>query len=90
MFGGVPTIFHYFQPDGGPWVYAWYATVVLLWIFGGVWLFLKGGAEQLIEYRAPFRLKTDDPGTIKLFFVIGVVAGAVALTLMLLGYVTLP
>jgi hypothetical protein len=90
VFGGVPSVFHYFNPKGGPFVIAWYVTIVLLWLLIGAWLFFMRGAEQLIEYSAPLNLRTQNPFMIKLFFLLGVGAGAVTLTMMLLGYVTVP
>ena len=32
LFGGVPTIFHYFNPRNGPVVLIWYGTVIALWV----------------------------------------------------------
>ena len=32
LVGGVPTVFHYFNPRNGPFVIAWYCTVVLIWV----------------------------------------------------------
>src|SRR5215471_8013343 len=36
LFGGVPTMFHYFNPRNGPVVLLWYGVVVPLWLAGGV------------------------------------------------------
>ena len=42
-FGGVPSVWHYFNPkDGNPYVLAFYGSVLLIWILGTRWLLFKG------------------------------------------------
>ena len=49
--GGVPSVWHYFNPqDGNPYVLAWFGTVFLIWILGTYWIFLKDGAEILVKH----------------------------------------
>ncbi len=58
--GGVPSVWHYFNPqDGNPYVLAWFGSVFLLWILGTYWVFLKGGAETLV--RHPGIIKFNSP-----------------------------
>jgi hypothetical protein len=85
VFGGVPTIFHFFDPRNGPWVVAWFASVVLLWILAFVWLFLKGGAEKMIQYPGLLRGTDTSPRSIKTFFLLCVAGGIVALVMMVTG-----
>src|SRR5688572_11682314 len=41
-FGGVPSFFSYFRPrDGNPFVMAWFAVVIALWLLGFYWLFAR-------------------------------------------------
>ena len=48
--GGIPSGLHIFRPlDADPFVLAWWASVVLIWIMGTFWLF-TGGAEELSEH----------------------------------------
>ena len=50
--GGVPTVFHYFQPrDGNPFVLAWWAVFFALYIIGAYWIFFSNGAHILTKYK---------------------------------------
>ena len=75
--GGVPSVFHFFNPqEGNPFVLAWFGSVFILWILGSYWIFLKGGAKTLVKYpgaiqaHSPFSKSKDlsSPAAIKLFW----------------------
>ena len=74
--GDVPSLWQYFRPkDGNPYVLAWFGSVIILWILGTYWLFLKNGAKIISEHPGAlivyFRFKkteTMDPNQIKMFW----------------------
>jgi hypothetical protein len=90
LFGGVPSIFHYFNPRNGPMVVAWYATIVALWIASVYWLFFRQGAETLIEFPGLLSLPGSNPRTIKLFFLLCLAGGVAGLLAMLFGDIPVP
>ncbi|HUJ72542.1 MAG TPA: hypothetical protein VLZ30_09875 [Verrucomicrobiae bacterium] len=84
-FGHVPNIWHYFRPRGGnPFVLAWYACVVVLWILGLYWVFRRGGAEMLADHSRIFRGDLSSPGKVKLVCLLCVAAGVAAFLFLLL------
>ncbi len=63
----------YFDPrSADPWVRAWFTTVVGLWVLSGYWIFLRGGAEQLVRHPG-FVRNVNSPAQIKLSwaFIVG-------------------
>jgi hypothetical protein len=88
--GGVPSVLHYFRPrDGDPYVLAWFASVLFLWVFGTFWLLFRGGAESLarhpgaVEFR--YGLKSKDitsPAWIKAFWLLALTGGVVGFVVM--------
>ena len=81
--GGVPTVFHYFNPRNGPVVVAWYATIVALWIASVYWLFFRQGAETLAAHPGLFNLPGNRPWVVKAFFLLCLAGGIAGLTAML-------
>lgn len=83
--GGVPTVFHYFQPrDGNPFVLAWWAVFFALYIIGAYWIFFSNGAHILTKYKWPVWIvftrviyAASDPTVVKLVFLLWLVAGAI-------------
>ena len=61
--GGVPSVWHYFNPRGGNGnILAFLVSVVLLWILGSRWIFFRGGAKARItrEYSTrPIACRTQ-------------------------------
>ena len=56
LFGGVPSLFHYFRPlDGNTFVLAFFASVFFVWTMGTYWLVFGGGAEMIFK---PYGKKT--------------------------------
>ena len=78
VFGGVPTVFHFFRPqDGNPFVLAYYATLFTLWILGFYWVFFRSGAQTLAHHPGVIT-KSENPLLIKLMVLFGLVAGIAA------------
>lgn len=85
LIGDLQSVFQFFNPRNGPFVIAWYASVVVTWILAAYWLFFRDGATQLIEYPGLLNLPTKDPKLLKLLFVACLAGGIVALTAMILA-----
>jgi hypothetical protein len=84
--GGLPSIFSFFRPrDGNPFVLAWFAVVIALWILGFWWLFFARGAEFLVEHPGVYRGLPRSPNIIRLFYCLSVSCGVVAVLFMWLS-----
>jgi hypothetical protein len=81
--GGVPTVVHFINLRNGPWVVAWFVTVVMLWALTIIWLFFRRGAEQLIEYPGMLNLPSRNPWVIKAYFLLCLAGGIVGLCAMI-------
>ena len=90
VFGGVPSIFHYFDLRSGPWVTGWYTVVVGLWIATAYWIFLGGGAEALIRHPGLLNSTTQDPRTVKAGVAVALIGGLVGLVMVFLGFAPTP
>jgi hypothetical protein len=90
VLGDVPSVSHYFDPRNGPFVVAFYVTVVGLWILTAYWVFFKGGAEALIRHPGLLNLPSQSPAAVKAMVVLTLASGFAALTMMLLGYARVP
>jgi hypothetical protein len=88
--GSVPSTFHYFNPRNGPFVTAFYVSVLALWILSFYWLFFRGGAEDLIAHPGLLNLPSQNPIWVKAFFLISVAGGIVALVVMISGNIVVP
>jgi len=88
--GGVPTMLHYLDPGNGPYVIAWYCSIVLLSILNLVWLFFLRGAETLIDHPGFLNLKTSNPWMIKIFLLVTTLGSVIAITALLLGTTRTP
>jgi hypothetical protein len=86
LFGGVPSVFDYFNPRNGPFVVAWYVSVVALWVATAYWIFLRGGAEAMIRHPGLLNLPAPQPSGIKALVALSLLGGVVGLTMMILGY----
>jgi hypothetical protein len=87
LFGGVPSVFDYFNPRNGPFVVAWYVSAVALWIATAYWIFLRGGAEAVVRHPGLLNWPAPRPSGIKALVALSLLSGVVALTMMILGYV---
>jgi hypothetical protein len=88
--GAVRSPFHYFNPRNGPFVIAFYVTVVALWIATFNWIFFRGGAEALVEYPGLLNLPVNRPWAVKVFFVLCLAGGVVGLSLMIVANIRIP
>ncbi len=79
---GLPNIFSYFRPrDGNPFVLAWFAVVIALWILGFWWLFPRRGAEFLVEHPGLYG-STRSPNMIRFFYCLSILGGILGLLFM--------
>jgi hypothetical protein len=90
LFGGVPSTMHYFNPRNGPFVIAFYVTVVLLWIATFYWIFFRRGAEDLIAYPGLLNLAVRQPWMVKAYFLLCLAGGVVAVLVMIFADIQTP
>jgi len=65
--GGVPSVWHYFNPEAGnPYVLAFFASAVLVWIIGSYWILFRGGAQAIVDHPGILNLDIKNPLVIKL------------------------
>jgi hypothetical protein len=90
--GAVPSTMHYFNPRNGPFVIAFYVTVVALWIATFNWMFFHGGAEALVKYpgllnlpKRPWAVKA-----VKVYFLLCLAGGVVGLSVMIIANIQVP
>lgn len=82
LVGGVPTVWHYFNPRNGPAVLIWYITVVALWVASFYWLFFRHGAELLLAHPGLLNLPSDRPWVLKGYFLLCLAGGVAGLLMM--------
>jgi hypothetical protein len=83
VFGRVPSIFSFFRPrDGNLFVLAFHATIIVLWILGIRWIYIKGGAEFLIKYPGVFNRELQSSKFIKVYFGLALVVGLMGMIIM--------
>lgn len=87
--GSVPSTFHYFNPRNGPFVIAFYVTVVALWIATFYWLFFKQGAETLASHPGLLNLPLR-PWTVKAYFLLCLAGGVIGLSMMIFSDIRIP
>ncbi|MCK5306786.1 MAG: hypothetical protein KAJ66_06590 [Candidatus Omnitrophica bacterium] len=88
--GNVPSIWYYFRPkNGNPYVLAWFGSIIVLWIIGTYWLFLKNGAEIIAKYPGVLimyfgfkRTEITNPNLIKMFWLLCLTGGIFGLVFM--------
>lgn len=81
--GDVPNLFAFFDPSAGnPYVLAWHAVLVSLWLVGGVWIFVLGGAQFIVDHPGLINLNVSKPVFVKLWFGVGILGGVFAEILM--------
>lgn len=91
VIGGVPTLFHFFNPrDGNPWVIAFHVALVLLFVASAVWIYSKGGAEYLLRHPGLSNFRATSATQIKLFFGLCLAGGIAAVIMMWTGLFTVP
>ena len=86
LFGGVPSIFHYFDPTSpNPFIAGWFGSLFLLWAAGTYWLFARGGAEQLVRHPGLIQSDITSPSTIKALWLLCIAGGVAAVAAMYFG-----
>jgi hypothetical protein len=89
--GGVPSVFHYFRPrEGGPFVHAWYASLVFVLLAGTHWVFRLGGAEILVRYPGLSNIPLTSPGLVRTLWLLVVLGSLFFYTLLYLGVLPIP
>jgi hypothetical protein len=84
VFGGVPTVFHFFRPqDGNPFVLAFFISVITLWILGTYWLFFRGGAQLIVDHPGIFNVNTKRTWVVKLYWILCLAGGIMGIVMML-------
>jgi len=82
LFGGVREGLEYADVTRGPFVIAFYVSIVAVWGVLALWLFFGGGAEQVVRCPGALPLQFGDARTVKLAFLLIVAVGMAGLTLM--------
>jgi hypothetical protein len=87
LFGGLPSVFAYFSPAGGnPFVLAWHATLVALWIAGIVWLFFRDGAQFFVDHPGIVNPSPTRPIQVQLWYLVCIAGGVMAEIAMWSGF----
>ena len=91
IFGGVPSVFHFFRPgEGNPFVLAFFGSVFLLWVLGTYWLLFRGGADMLAKHPGMFNVQFKNPLAIKGFWFLCLAGGIAGVAMMFTMDVPLP
>ena len=70
MFGGVPSVPHFLHLRNGPFVVAFYVSVVVMWVLAVYWVFFRGGAEALVRHPGLLNLPIQQPWAVKAFVIL--------------------
>lgn len=83
LFGGVPSVFHYFNPRSpNPFIPAFFVSIVLVWIVGTYWLFVRRGAERLARCPGLVQFPVNSAAAMKGFWLLCLAGGVVGLIAM--------
>jgi len=88
LIGGLDAV-AYFDPANGPWVLAWYASILAIYALLAHWIFLRDGAEQvarhpgLLQWGLMGTFETS-PWTVKGLVGLGIASGVAAMVMMFL------
>lgn len=89
--GGVPSVWHYFNPEAGnPYVLAFFAAVVLVWIKGSYWILFQGGAQAIVDHPGIFNFDISSPILLKMLWIATIVAGVTGIFFMVTQNIPLP
>lgn len=89
--GKVPTLWHYFRPqDSNPYVLAWFASGLLIWILGFYWVFYRGGAELLSRNFWFLNRALSNTTSVKALYVLGAVTMIFGIVLMVILDLPIP
>jgi hypothetical protein len=81
--GGVPSVWHYFNPkEGNPYVLGFFASIFLVWFMGSYWIFFKGGALELVNHSGIFNYDIKSPTIVKLIWIACLLGGMAGVFIM--------
>lgn len=81
--GGIPSVWHYFNPAAGnPYVLAFFAAVVLVWIKGSYWILFQGGAQTIVDHPGLVNFDFSSPILVKLLWITTIAAGVAGIFFM--------
>lgn len=90
IFGGVRSVFSYFDlRSPSPFVWAFFASLGMLWAGSTYWLVFGGGAEKLVSHPG-FLRGTPTARFVKLCWLASIIPAIVALIAIAFGFVQLP
>ncbi len=70
----ITTIFRFIQPfPAKPWVWIFYASVLLCWTIGFVWIFFLKGDKTLVELPPLFAIHGKTIGKIRFLYILSLV-----------------
>lgn len=65
--GNLHIVRPFFHPqDGGPFAQAFFASLVIEWIYLAYWVYLGGGAEMMVKHPGFFNIPTSSVRAVKL------------------------
>lgn len=80
--GSTSGLLDYILPQNNPYVYAFFASILLEILLMVWWVFCRNGADFLIRHPGFFNIKTDNPQTIKLAAACVAVMGCIGLAIL--------
>jgi hypothetical protein len=91
VFGGVPSVFHYFRPrDRNPYVLAFYASIFLIDLAGTNWLLFRGGAETLVSHPGIFNVTVKSKRWVIFWWFLSLAGSLVGFLILFLSDIPLP
>jgi len=90
-YGGVPSVWHYFNPEeGNPYVLSFFASVILIWILGSYWILFRGGARTIVDHPGILNYDIKSTTVVKLIWVAGIFGGIIAFFMMFTQEIPIP
>jgi hypothetical protein len=83
LYGGVPTALHFLSPGNGPFVIAFWVSVIATWVVIAYWVLFRGGAQDLLRYPGLLNSNIRDTRTVKALILLAGLGGAIGLAVML-------
>ena len=89
--GGVPSVFHYFNPKScNPYILAFFGSIFLIWCLGTYWLLFRDGAEILVKHPGMFNFDFKNPTMVKLFWFACLAGGILGVVMMFTQDIPMP
>ncbi|OQA15814.1 MAG: hypothetical protein BWY64_02754 [bacterium ADurb.Bin363] len=87
------TIFDYLTPDElNPFVFLFYTSIIIIWLYGFYWIYVRGGAEYLAKHPGLIRKRKKvitSPALIKFYTAITVLGGITIIIILFTGGINL-